>query len=35
MKDMRWNTKIILVTGANGFLGRQIVKQLEKKIPKK
>ena len=35
MKDMRWNTKIILVTGANGFLGRQIVKQLEKKNPKK
>ena len=35
MKDMRWNTKNILVTGANGFLGRQVVKQLEKKNPKK
>ena len=32
---MRWNTKNILVTGANGFLGRQVVKQLEKKNPKK
>tara|TARA_B100000378_G_scaffold17476_1_gene13931 strand:+ start:224 stop:1159 length:936 start_codon:yes stop_codon:yes gene_type:complete len=35
MKDMRWNTKIILVTGANGFLGRRVVKQLEKRNPKK
>ncbi len=32
---MRWNTKIILVTGANGFLGRRVVKQLEKRNPKK
>ena len=32
---MRWNTKNILVTGANGFLGRRVVKQLEKRNPKK
>ena len=34
-KDMRWNNKIVLVTGANGFLGRQVVKQLEKRNPQK
>ena len=32
---MRWNNKIVLVTGANGFLGRQVVKQLEKRNPQK
>ena len=32
---MKWNTKIVLVTGANGFMGTQVVKELKKRNPKK
>mgnify|MGYP000598492996 CR=1 FL=1 len=31
---MKWNTKIVLVTGANGFMGTQVVKELKKRNPK-
>ena len=31
---MKWNTKIVLVTGANGFMGTQVVKELKKRKPK-
>lgn len=34
MKDMKWNEKTVLVTGANGFLGKSVVKELTKKNPK-
>ena len=30
MKDMKWNEKTVLVTGANGFLGKSVVKELSK-----
>lgn len=32
---MKWNNKIVLVTGANGFMGTQVVKELKKRNPKK
>ena len=32
---MKWNTKIVLVTGASGFMGTQVVKELKKRNPKK
>ena len=32
---MKWNTKIVLVTGANGFMGTQVVKELKKRNPQK
>jgi len=32
---MKWNDKSVLVTGANGFMGTQVVKELEKRNPKK
>ena len=32
---MKWNTKIVLVTGANGFMGTRVVKELKKRNPKK
>ena len=32
---MKWSDKSILVTGANGFMGTQVVKELEKRNPKK
>lgn len=35
MKDMKWNEKTVLVTGANGFLGKSVVKELTKENPKK
>ena len=31
---MKWNTKIVLVTGANGFMGTRVVKELKKRNPK-
>ena len=32
---MNWKNKIVLVTGAHGFMGKQVVKELEKRNPKK
>ena len=32
---MKWSDKSVLVTGANGFMGTQVVKELEKRNPKK
>jgi len=32
---MKWNNKIVLVTGANGFMGTQVVKELKKRNPQK
>ena len=32
---MKWNNKIVLVPGANGFMGTQVVKELKKRNPKK
>ena len=31
---MKWNDKSVLVTGANGFMGTQVVKELKKRKPK-